>query len=105
MLKAAMRPYSTATPTGTVTVHGSRWRTVKRTLQVGVHECARTNSEGVTECQTIDGPSVVLWDARHPPVQAPFDPEKKTVVILGSGWGSTSLLKSIDTDLYNVVSL
>lgn len=45
----------------------------------------------------------VLWDARNPPFQAPFDPEKKTIVILGSGWASTSLLKSIDTDLYNVV--
>lgn len=36
MLKAAMRPYATATPTGTVTVNRGRWRTVKRTIQVGV---------------------------------------------------------------------
>lgn len=34
---------------------------------------------------------------------APFDSNKKTIVVLGSGWASTSFLKSIDTDLYNVV--
>jgi NADH:ubiquinone reductase (non-electrogenic) len=33
----------------------------------------------------------------------PFDPEKKTLVVLGSGWGATSLLKTIDTTDYNVV--
>jgi NADH:ubiquinone reductase (non-electrogenic) len=39
----------------------------------------------------------------HPENQRPSDTSKKTIVILGSGWASTSLLKSIDTDLYNVV--
>lgn len=29
--------------------------------------------------------------------------KKKTIVILGSGWGSISLLKNLDTSLYNVV--
>lgn len=29
--------------------------------------------------------------------------KKKTLVILGSGWGSISLLKNLDTSLYNVV--
>ncbi|KAI8579684.1 hypothetical protein K450DRAFT_241013 [Umbelopsis ramanniana AG] len=90
LLKVAMRPYATTTPTGTVTVHKSRWHTMKRIVQFGV-------------VGGIAYSGYVLWDARHPPLQAPFDPEKKTIVILGSGWGSTSLLKSIDTDLYNVV--
>lgn len=40
---------------------------------------------------------------RHPGAQLPFDPEKKTVVVLGSGWGATSLLSNIDTTDYNVV--
>ncbi|KAF5340412.1 hypothetical protein D9611_007859 [Ephemerocybe angulata] len=40
---------------------------------------------------------------RNPGPQLPFDPEKKTVVVLGSGWGATSLLKTIDTADYNVV--
>jgi len=40
---------------------------------------------------------------RHPGPQLPFDSERKTVVILGSGWGATSLLKALDTTDYNVV--
>ncbi|KAK0186541.1 pyridine nucleotide-disulfide oxidoreductase-domain-containing protein [Armillaria mellea] len=40
---------------------------------------------------------------RNPGVQLPFDPEKKTIVVLGSGWGATSLLKTVDTADYNVV--
>ncbi|KAJ2934436.1 hypothetical protein H1R20_g2665, partial [Candolleomyces eurysporus] len=40
---------------------------------------------------------------RTPGAQAPFDPEKKTVVVLGSGWGATSLLSTLDTKDYNVV--
>ncbi|KII85333.1 hypothetical protein PLICRDRAFT_44604 [Plicaturopsis crispa FD-325 SS-3] len=40
---------------------------------------------------------------RHPGPQLPFDPEKKTIVVLGSGWGATSLLKTLDTADYNVV--
>lgn len=38
--------------------------------------------------------------------QSPVFPngeKKKTLVILGSGWGSISLLKNLDTTLYNVV--
>lgn len=42
---------------------------------------------------------------RHPGTQLPYDPEKKTIVILGSGWGATSLLKTLDTSEYNVVSM
>ncbi|KAH7926603.1 NDE2, mitochondrial external NADH dehydrogenase [Leucogyrophana mollusca] len=40
---------------------------------------------------------------RHPGPQLPFDPEKKTLVILGSGWGATSLLKGLDTTDYNTI--
>ncbi|KZT06661.1 FAD/NAD-P-binding domain-containing protein [Laetiporus sulphureus 93-53] len=35
--------------------------------------------------------------------QLPHDPEKKTLVILGSGWGATSVLKTLETDDYNVI--
>lgn len=44
-----------------------------------------------------------VYDANHPPDQLPPDPTKKTIVILGSGWGSTALLDGIDTTDYNVV--
>ncbi|KAK6508205.1 NADH:ubiquinone oxidoreductase [Arthrobotrys conoides] len=44
-----------------------------------------------------------IYDSKHPPEQLPLDPAKKTLVILGSGWGSVSLLKKLDTEDYNVV--
>ncbi|KAG9039011.1 NADH:ubiquinone oxidoreductase, partial [Tulasnella sp. UAMH 9824] len=41
----------------------------------------------------------------HPPSwQKPFDKDKKTVVILGSGWAATSMLKNMDTEDFNVHS-
>lgn len=43
-----------------------------------------------------------VYESNHPPGQLPYDPSKKTIVILGSGWGSTALLDSIDTTEYNV---
>ncbi|KAG8936679.1 NADH:ubiquinone oxidoreductase [Tulasnella sp. 418] len=45
----------------------------------------------------------ITQSQRHPGPQEPFDPEKKTVVILGSGWAATSMLKNMDTEDYNVV--
>ncbi|KAJ7705376.1 pyridine nucleotide-disulfide oxidoreductase-domain-containing protein [Mycena rosella] len=40
---------------------------------------------------------------RSPGAQLPHDPEKKTIVVLGSGWGATSFLNTLDTTDYNVV--
>ncbi|KAJ6598480.1 pyridine nucleotide-disulfide oxidoreductase-domain-containing protein [Mycena vulgaris] len=40
---------------------------------------------------------------RNPGAQLPHDPEKKTIVVLGSGWGATSFLNTLDTTDYNVV--
>ncbi|ODQ68231.1 FAD/NAD(P)-binding domain-containing protein [Nadsonia fulvescens var. elongata DSM 6958] len=44
-----------------------------------------------------------IYDERHPTTQIVPDAKKKTLVILGSGWGSISLLKKLDTTQYNVV--
>lgn len=44
-----------------------------------------------------------LYTLRHPAEQFEPDPSKKTLVILGTGWGSVSLLKKLDTENYNVV--
>ncbi|KAK3939896.1 mitochondrial external alternative NADH-ubiquinone oxidoreductase [Diplogelasinospora grovesii] len=44
-----------------------------------------------------------IYQDRHPPPQVEPDPSKKTLLILGSGWGSVSLLKKLDTENYNVV--
>ncbi|ORY29649.1 putative NADH dehydrogenase [Naematelia encephala] len=39
----------------------------------------------------------------NPGDQLPADPEKPTLVVLGSGWGATSFLKTLDTEEFNVV--
>ncbi|KAE8349196.1 hypothetical protein BDV28DRAFT_160699 [Aspergillus coremiiformis] len=44
-----------------------------------------------------------IYELRHPIEQVGPDPAKKTLVILGTGWGSVSLLKKLDTENYNVV--
>ncbi|EEH03668.1 alternative NADH-dehydrogenase [Histoplasma capsulatum G186AR] len=40
---------------------------------------------------------------RNPDEQVQPDASKKTLVILGTGWGSVSLLKRLDTENYNVI--
>lgn len=44
-----------------------------------------------------------VWELRHPEEQFEVDPSKKTLVVLGTGWGAVSLLKNLDTENYNVV--
>lgn len=44
-----------------------------------------------------------IWVSRHPADQFEPDPTKKTLVVLGTGWGSVSLLKKLDTENYNVI--
>ncbi|EAQ91092.1 hypothetical protein CHGG_03027 [Chaetomium globosum CBS 148.51] len=44
-----------------------------------------------------------VYEDRHPEDQIVPDPSKKTLVILGTGWGSVSLLKRLDTENYNVI--
>ncbi|EFR00330.1 external NADH-ubiquinone oxidoreductase 1 [Nannizzia gypsea CBS 118893] len=44
-----------------------------------------------------------VYQHRNPAEQVPPDPSKKTLVVLGTGWGSVSLLKKLDTENYNVV--
>ncbi|KAK3721531.1 NADH:ubiquinone oxidoreductase [Vermiconidia calcicola] len=44
-----------------------------------------------------------IYQSKYPADQAEPDPSKKTLVVLGTGWGSVSLLKKLDTTNYNVV--
>ncbi|KAF3769937.1 alternative NADH-dehydrogenase [Cryphonectria parasitica EP155] len=44
-----------------------------------------------------------VWEHRNPDAQVNPDPSKKTLVVLGTGWGSVALLKKLDTENYNVV--
>ncbi|KAG8745489.1 NADH:ubiquinone oxidoreductase [Ceratobasidium sp. 428] len=72
----------------------SRWRAFLQTLG------------RVTLVTLITATGIFIYTTqkdRHPGEQKPFDPEKKTIVILGSGWGATSMLKALDTEDYNVV--
>ncbi|KAJ2704084.1 NADH:ubiquinone oxidoreductase [Coemansia sp. IMI 203386] len=45
----------------------------------------------------------LMYRNRNPATQEPFDPSKKTLVLLGTGWGSTTVLKNLDTENFNVV--
>lgn len=45
----------------------------------------------------------MIYQDRHPQPQYEADQTKKTLVILGTGWGSVALLKKLDTENYNVV--
>lgn len=44
-----------------------------------------------------------IYNTRHPGEQPKPDPSKKTLVLLGCGWGSVSLLKKIDASQYNII--
>ncbi|WWD20618.1 hypothetical protein CI109_105094 [Kwoniella shandongensis] len=53
---------------------------------------------------TATGAFLYVTQAQNnPPDQLDADPTKPTLVVLGSGWGATSFLKSLDTDDFNVV--
>ncbi|KAI9501849.1 hypothetical protein BX070DRAFT_227433 [Coemansia spiralis] len=45
----------------------------------------------------------LMYRNRNPAEQLPFDPTKKTLVLLGTGWGSTTVLKNLNTENFNVV--
>ncbi|KTW27997.1 hypothetical protein T552_01861 [Pneumocystis carinii B80] len=44
-----------------------------------------------------------IYELRSPMPFVELDPNKKTIVVLGSGWGSISLLKNIKSDDYNII--
>ncbi|CRK12418.1 hypothetical protein BN1723_009725 [Verticillium longisporum] len=49
------------------------------------------------------GVGYTIYVDRNPQPQFEADPTKKTLVVLGTGWGSVSLLKKLDTENYNVI--
>ncbi|KAJ3497493.1 hypothetical protein NLJ89_g10343 [Agrocybe chaxingu] len=57
----------------------------------------------ITVALSAGGFYYYIYHERQPGAQLPFDSSKKTVVVLGSGWASTSLLTTLDTTEYNVV--
>ncbi|RDW76605.1 alternative NADH-dehydrogenase [Aspergillus mulundensis] len=91
-LRAARRPYSDAAlppaPKPKKRFRFLRW-TYRLTLLAGL--------------ALVGDVAYNIYDQRHPIEQFVPDPSKKTLVILGTGWGSVSLLKKLDTENYNVV--
>ncbi|KAF2723640.1 FAD/NAD(P)-binding domain-containing protein [Polychaeton citri CBS 116435] len=60
----------------------------------------------ITYISAIAGAVYISWGIyqnKNPVDQTEPDPTKKTLVVLGTGWGSVSLLKKLDTENYNVV--
>ncbi|KAF8249666.1 FAD/NAD(P)-binding domain-containing protein [Wilcoxina mikolae CBS 423.85] len=60
----------------------------------------------VTRWSAILGTAYLAWsiyETRWPQEQVEPDASKKTLVILGTGWGSVALLKKLDTENYNVI--
>ena len=44
-----------------------------------------------------------IYYEQNPPKQLPWDPSKKTIAIIGTGWASVAFLTTLDTSNYNVV--
>ncbi|KAI0127449.1 hypothetical protein BJ170DRAFT_581350 [Xylariales sp. AK1849] len=60
----------------------------------------------LTYLSILGGIGMIVYDgynSRHPDDQFTVDPSKKTLVVLGTGWGSVALLKKLDTENYNVI--
>ncbi|KAJ8584437.1 NADH dehydrogenase [Rhizopogon salebrosus TDB-379] len=91
---ASTAPAASQTPPPPAPQPQGRWRYFLQTL-------------GRVTLVTIIGASATFYyiaqKERNPGSQLPFDPSKKTLVILGSGWGATSLLKGLDTSDYNTI--
>ncbi|ORZ22903.1 pyridine nucleotide-disulfide oxidoreductase-domain-containing protein [Lobosporangium transversale] len=68
----------------------SRLRALKRIIQLGA-------------VGAVGYASYVVYQNRHPTEQKQFDPSKRTIVLLGTGWGAVSFLKKLNTDDFNVI--
>ncbi|KAI8602454.1 pyridine nucleotide-disulfide oxidoreductase-domain-containing protein [Dissophora ornata] len=90
MASAAKSAAPTPAPAPQPKKRWSRLRGLKRVVQVG--------TVGAIGYACYD-----IYQKRHPNPQKPFDPTKRTVVLLGSGWGAISFLKKLNTDDYNVI--
>ncbi|KAG1053389.1 hypothetical protein G6F43_004528 [Rhizopus delemar] len=101
--------------------HGAKARRYLETVKPLNTRVTKNNNFSTTTVRSVPSLSVIsssikygaiaavsygaykMYYWRHPRVQAPMDPDKKTIVVLGSGWASTSFLKDIDTKYYNLI--
>ncbi|KAF2743382.1 alternative NADH-dehydrogenase [Sporormia fimetaria CBS 119925] len=120
---AARRSYQTSQTS--LLASRARWASRPVSHQIALRQSVRQQSTGATPppkpkkrfrmlrwtwramyLSAIGGIAYVgynIWEMRNPHDQPNPDPSKKTLVILGTGWGSVSLLKKLDTENYNVV--
>ncbi|KAJ4305805.1 NADH:ubiquinone oxidoreductase [Kalmusia sp. IMI 367209] len=122
--QAGRRSYATARPS--LIANRARWTPRPVSHQIALRQTIRQQSTEATKpaikpkkrfsflrwtwrlsyLSAIAGAVYVgygIWEMRNPEDQPPPDPTKKTLVVLGTGWGSVSLLKKLDTENYNVV--
>ncbi|KAF2185830.1 FAD/NAD(P)-binding domain-containing protein [Zopfia rhizophila CBS 207.26] len=117
---AGRRSYATSRPS--LIVNRARWTPRPTFRQIALRQSIRRASSQapnpkkrfsvlrwtwrLTYLTTLAGLGWVgygIWIMRNPEDQPEPDPSKKTLVILGTGWGAVSLLKKLDTENYNVV--
>ncbi|THG92568.1 hypothetical protein EW145_g8672, partial [Phellinidium pouzarii] len=90
----SVSPTPTPTPTPSSNVKNGKWSTFLKGL----------GQLTLVTVVTATGAIVYFTQKdKNPGTQLPFDESKKTLVVLGSGWGATSFLRTLDTDDYNVI--
>ncbi|KIW03486.1 uncharacterized protein PV09_05253 [Verruconis gallopava] len=90
---------------------GRRWQTTEATAPAPKPKPGKIRrffrwTWRLTYLSMIGGAAYAIYglhELRNPNEQEPPDPSKKTLVVLGTGWGSVSLLKNLDTENYNVI--
>ncbi|KAH6882988.1 hypothetical protein BKA58DRAFT_416844 [Alternaria rosae] len=118
---AGRRTFTTQRPS--LIANRARWTPRPTQYQIALRQSVRQQSSGapkpkpkrfrllrwtwrLTYLSAIAGLGYVgygIYETRNPADQPPPDPSKKTLVVLGTGWGSVSLLKKLDTENYNVI--
>ena len=120
LTQLARRTYTTSRPS--LIANRARWTPRPVSSQIAVRQSIRRASSEVpkpkkrfsllrwtwraTYLSAIAGLVYIghgIYVMRNPEDQPEPDPSKKTLVILGTGWGAVSLLKKLDTENYNVI--
>ncbi|KAG8965727.1 NADH:ubiquinone oxidoreductase [Tulasnella sp. 425] len=88
---------------------GSRCRTEDAISTLSRWRRALTTFGWVTLVTVLGTTATFMYTATQgthpPPCRNPFDKDKKTAALLGSGWAATTMLHNVYTEDYNVVSL
>ncbi|CAF9904189.1 MAG: NADH:ubiquinone oxidoreductase [Heterodermia speciosa] len=110
---SSQRPINSCTPFRPTILKSNLQQSSRRSYADNVAPVAKRRGRGffrwtwrLTYLSAIGGLaylSYTIYAIRTPRDQFEPHPSKKTLVILGTGWGSVSLLKKLDTENYNVI--